>query len=189
MTTRRREVPFLSRSLRFGLITAITAIAAAFTSVAWAQPLAEDAQSTLALVADAGPYVHEGAVLYAYHCAACHGDTGQGFAEARSVFPASHQTCTRCHRPANPPTMAPEAIRENNVFGIGEAPALLGDVSALDRFGSAAALKAYISATMPRPFPGTLSDIEYDQVVAFLMEAEGASETTVEADAEPPAAR
>ena len=116
--------------------------------------------------------VRTGASLYAFHCAACHGDTGQGFEEAVAAFPDSHQTCTKCHRPANPRVMDWSRIRPNNAFSVGEGPALLGPHGAVRRFGSAAALEGYVSATMPRPFPGALSDAEYDAIVAFLTEAD-----------------
>jgi mono/diheme cytochrome c family protein len=148
---------------------------------AHAQPRAADAEASLALVADAGPHAREGAVLYAYHCAACHGDTGQGFGEARSVFPPTHRSCTRCHRPANPPTMPADAIRANDVFDIGRAPPLLGEETALDRFGGPAALRAYVAATMPRPFPASLTDAEYDRIVAFLVAADESRSATADA--------
>jgi len=178
--TRRAE---LRRRWRSNVLHLVFGVLLVASGAALAQPRADDAQASLALVAGAGPYVHEGAVLYSYHCAACHGDTGLGFEEARSVFPTSHQTCTRCHRPGNPRTMAPDVIREKNVFDLGIAPALLGDVTALDRFGSAAALRAYVASTMPRPFPGTLTEREYDQIIAFLAAAEEADGGTTEADA------
>jgi mono/diheme cytochrome c family protein len=152
---------------------------------AHAQPRAADAQASLALVADAGPDAREGAILYAYHCAACHGDTGRGFAEARSVFPPTHRSCTRCHRPANPPTMPADAIRANDVFDIGRAPSLLGEETALDRFGGPAALRAYVAATMPRPFPASLTDAEYDRIVAFLVAAAEPASVTADADVPP----
>jgi mono/diheme cytochrome c family protein len=150
----------------------IAVITVLVSGVAFAQPRASEAEASLSLVEHAGPEAREGAVLYAYYCAVCHGDTGQGFAEARSVFPRSHRGCTYCHRPGNPPTMPADAIQENDVFDIGRAPSLLGAETALDRFGSVVALRAYIGAAMPRPYPSSLTDDEYDRIVAFLIAAD-----------------
>lgn len=137
-----------------------------------AQPDPSEARASLALVPDGTPQVRTGASLYAFHCAACHGDTGTGFEEAVAAFPDSHQTCTKCHRPANPRVMDWSRIRPNNAFSVGEGPALLGRDGAVHRFGSEAALLGYVRTTMPRPFPGTLSDEEYEAIVAFLLAAE-----------------
>ena len=149
---------------------------AAFTlligGVAWAQPDPSEAQASLALVPDGDAQVRNGASLYAFHCAACHGDTGAGFEEAVAAFPDSHQTCAKCHRPANPRVMDWSRIRPNNAFSVGEGPPLLGPHGAVQRFGSEASLRAYVAATMPRPFPGALSDAEYDAIVAYLVAAD-----------------
>ncbi len=158
--------------VRLALVRLAVALALLGTTAAVAQPDPSEARASLALVPGADAQVRTGASLYAFHCAACHGDTGQGFEEAVAAFPDSHQTCTKCHRPANPRVMDWSRIRPNNAFSVGEGPALLGPHGAVRRFGSAAALEGYVSATMPRPFPGALSDAEYDAIVAFLTEAD-----------------
>lgn len=148
------------------------ALALLIGGVSWAQPDPSEARASLALVPDGNAQVRTGASLYAFHCAACHGDTGGGFEEAVAAFPDSHQTCAKCHRPANPRVMDWSRIRPNNAFSVGEGPALLGPHGAVRRFGGEAALRAYVGATMPRPFPAALSDAEYDAIVAFLLAAD-----------------
>lgn len=173
--------PAERRSFRAVWAAVAVAVAVLLSGFAAAQPRSLDAEASLALVEGGSLAAQEGAVLFSYHCAACHGDTGRGMAEARSAFPPSHRGCTRCHRPANPPVLNPSAIRPNDVFDIGVAPALLGSTGSLDRFASPAVLLAYVRATMPRPFPGSLDDDEYRSIVTFLFEAAGAA--TAERDA------
>ena len=108
-----------------------------------------------------------GAALYAEHCAVCHGKKRQGLSEARLAFPEDHQRCEGCHRPNNPPQMALSAMTSRRAFSVGEAPALVGE-GALTNFPNAEVLRSYISATMPRPFPGTLSEQEYNDLSVFL---------------------
>ena len=59
-------------------------------------------------------------------------------------------------------------MHSRNAFSIGEAPALVGE-GALANFPNEVALRTYISATMPRPFPGSLSEREYADLSAFLL--------------------
>jgi len=144
-----------------------------FPSTALAQPREADATASLDLVPNGSAQERSGATLYAFHCAVCHGATGRGFEEARSSFPVSHQSCTKCHRPANPRVLPLAQIQPNNAFSVGVAPALLGSGASVERFGSFDALLGYVRATMPRPFPGALSDDEYRKIVAFLIGADG----------------
>lgn len=138
-----------------------------------AQTTAEEAAATLALVADGSALVREGAILYDHSCSACHGDTGGGMAEAKTSFPDDKRTCTRCHKPSNPPQMDHLAMNWRNAFDIGVAPPLIGPAT-LDGFASGAALFGFVRATMPRPWPGSLSDDEYLAITAFLAAANGA---------------
>ena len=117
-----------------------------------------------------GQVRQRGAALYAEHCAVCHGETGQGLSEARLAFPEDHRRCESCHRPHNPPQMDLQAMHSRNAFSIGDAPALLGE-GALANFSDEGVLRSYIRATMPRPFPGSLSDQDYADLSAFLLQA------------------
>lgn len=165
MTVRRRR-----RVLRAALIAVA---ACTFVGSAAAQTTAEEAAATLALVADGSALVREGAILYDHNCSACHGDTGGGMAEAKTSFPDDKRTCTYCHKPSNPPQMDHLAMNWRNAFDVGVAPPLIGP-AALDGFASGAALFGYVRATMPRPWPGSLSDEAYLAITAFLAAANGA---------------
>ena len=111
-----------------------------------------------------------GAALYTEHCAVCHGETGRGLSEARLAFPEDHRRCESCHRPNNPPQMDLLAMHSRSAFSVGNAPALVGE-GTLTNFPDEASLRSYISATMPRPFPGSLSEQEYRDLSAFLLES------------------
>lgn len=153
--------------------------------LAWSQGTAEDAEATLELVPNGSELVREGAIVYDYRCSVCHGDTGRGLQEAKRSFPENKRTCTNCHHPFNPPQMEPGAMTPRRAFDIGTPPPLLGDDASLDRFGTAATLHAYLEATMPRPWPGSLSDRTYLAITAFLaaaMEAQGAGDVTERGD-------
>jgi len=113
-----------------------------------------------------------GADLYYENCSVCHGDRAMGLEEARLVFPEDHQYCERCHRANNPSTMPLEFMNHRNAFNIGNAPAL-NDREALKKWGSALGLYAYMSATMPRPFPSSLEEDEYLAITSFLLSANG----------------
>ncbi len=141
---------------------------------ATAQTTAEEAAATRALVEDGSALVREGAILYDHNCSACHGDTGRGMAEAKTSFPDDKRVCTQCHKPANPPQMDHLAMNWRNAFDVGIAPPMIGP-DALNGFANAAALFGYVRATMPRPWPGSLSDEEYLAITAFLAAANGAA--------------
>lgn len=151
---------------------AITLVACALI-FARAQTTAEEARETVALVAGLTDQAADGAVLFAHHCSACHGDTGAGLDEARLSFPATHRDCTRCHRPTNPRTMSLADMTPRNAFDIGIAPPVVGPDVDLTRYGTGAQLFAYVEATMPRPFPGSLGEDAYLAIVAFLLAANG----------------
>lgn len=165
LADRRRSRPLL--------LAAACVLALSATPIGWTQTTAEEAATTLALVAGASNLVREGAILYDHNCSACHGDTGGGMSEAKTSFPDDKRTCTRCHKPSNPPQMDHLAMNWRNAFDIGVAPPLIGP-AALDGFASGAVLFGYVRATMPRPWPGSLSDEEYLAITAFLAAANGA---------------
>lgn len=140
-------------------------------SLVWAQPSATAAAATLTLVeAEAGD-VYDGALLFAHHCAACHGKTGAGFAEAKQAFPPSHRNCQRCHRPGNPAELPLEGTPDTSMFNLGRPPAVLGDDARMVHLTNEAGLLAYVRATMPRWNPGSLTDREYESIVAFMRAA------------------
>ena len=130
--------------------------------------------NALALLETPNEQITQGAELYDWHCAVCHGDSALGFAEAKSAFPEDHQHCTRCHRSNNPKIMAKMSITPKNSFALGDPPALQGE-GTLQAFPNAAALHTYIRATMPRYEPGRLSDEEYWAITAFLLALHGPS--------------
>ena len=127
---------------------------------------------SVALLHTTTEQVLQGAELFDYHCADCHGDTAAGFAEAKLAFPEDHQHCTRCHKPNNTKIMANMPITPDNAFNVGEPSTLRGE-GALQTFPNAAALHAYMRGTMPRYEPGRLSDEEYWALTAFLLSLHG----------------
>ncbi len=141
------------------------------TGTGWAQPSAAAAAPTLTLIEAEHGAVYEGALLYAHHCAACHGKTGAGFAEAKQAFPRSHRNCQRCHRPGNPAELPLEGTPDTSMFSLGLPPAVLGDNARMVHVTNEAGLLAYVRATMPRWNPGSLSDEEYARIVAFMRAA------------------
>lgn len=124
-----------------------------------------------------------GQEVYALNCAVCHGATGGGLSEAKLAFPADHRNCTRCHRPNNrvvQPLTQP--FEDNNMFSIGDPPALHGlhalteaalPAATLAAAADPLAVLAYVSATMPRYDPGRLTSGEYVAVTAHLLALNG----------------
>jgi len=138
-----------------------------------------------------------GQELYALNCAVCHGKTGGGLVEAKLAFPADHRNCTRCHRPNNrvvQPLSQP--FEDNNMFSIGEPPALHSLPGAVDGLAAGglanggpaagglvagglvavaqpAVILAYVTATMPRYDPGRLTRDEYVAITAHLLALNG----------------
>lgn len=119
----------------------------------------------LELIADYSEQVRRGAEVYDLVCSNCHGNTGLGIEEGRTEFLPEHQRCEKCHHPNNAAKIVDVEISDRNSFNIGNPPALHN----LAKFGSAAGLKAYLQATMPRYEPGRLSDEEYLDITAFLL--------------------
>jgi cytochrome c len=94
----------------------------------------------------------------------CHGDQGQGLTDEfrTRVYPPEDANCwnSGCHgaRPYDNGFTIPKTI-----------PALIG-ADALQRFATADGLYHFIRSAMPYNAPGSLSDTEYLQLTAFLLE-------------------
>lgn len=173
--------PIGAAALRVVAAVAFSILTAGGTGVA--QTTVAEAAATLALVPEASESVREGAILYDHNCSACHGDLGGGLEEARMSFPQGDRTCTRCHRATNPPQMDHFVMSWRNAFDVGVAPSVIGP-NALQSFPDGASLFAYLRATMPRPFPGSLDDETYLAITVFLIEANGGSAATVSVPAD-----
>jgi mono/diheme cytochrome c family protein len=115
----------------------------------------------------------QGAELYDFHCAVCHGATGLGYAEARTAFPGDYQYCERCHNPRNPPRLQVFQMDDGMAFSLGNPPPLSLPEN-LQGFSNAAALRHYIQQTMPRYQPGRLSDSESLDITAYVLHLRGA---------------
>lgn len=129
--------------------------------------------------------VLEGAHLYAQNCAVCHGKQAGGLEEARLSFPPGERRCTRCHRPDNRVVQSlSEPLIDNDMFAVGTPPALHPTTERPDPLAataSAAALWAYLNATMPRYEPGRLSAAEYWLLTAYLLDMNGRTQAAAEA--------
>jgi mono/diheme cytochrome c family protein len=157
----RSRLPYMLGAVMWGTLMAVVLTAGGPTSTA-----APPAEAPADLAA-------RGAELYAFNCSTCHGATGGGFDEARAAFPDDHRDCVRCHGPRNPAVMTPHEISiYQTAFSLGEAPPLT-DAEALARYGTAGALYRSIRATMPRWYPGRLSDEEYRAITAHVLRLSG----------------
>lgn len=125
-----------------------------------------------ALIAGASDQVSSGAEHYDLVCAACHGDTGLGYAEAVIPFPASHQRCSRCHRPTNADRIDGMVVTEIDSFHLGDPPALRGP-GTLTAFADGSSLYHFIRAAMPRHAPGSLDDDVYLDLTVMLLALRG----------------
>ena len=107
-----------------------------------------------------------GAQVYWLNCSPCHGDRAQGLTdEFRELYPEEDRNCWNSHCHGN--------VTYENGFTIPTAvPALVGS-GALAKFPTAANLYGYIHATMPFQNPGSLTDEEYYQIIAFLLRQNG----------------
>jgi len=108
----------------------------------------------------------QGAQVYYLVCMACHGDHGQGLTqEWLAVLDPGDRNCwqSHCHASNHPDEgfVLPKTI-----------PAIIGP-GKLDIFSTALDLHNYIQARMPWQAPGTLSEDEYWQLTAFLMQENG----------------
>ena len=125
--------------------------------------------SPLEFVGEVSEQVTRGAEVYDLVCSDCHGDTGLGIEEGRLSFLPEHQRCEKCHKAFNAKTKRDVEISERNSFNLGNPPALRG-ANILEHFGNAAVLYTYIRAAMPRYDPGALSEQDYLDITAFLLE-------------------
>lgn len=107
-----------------------------------------------------------GAQEYWFQCMPCHGDRGQGLTdEFRMLYPPEEQNCweSGCHGPR---------FYENGWTIPKNVPALIGP-GALQKFPNASILQAYIKASMPFQWPGTLDDETAWKLTAFLARENG----------------
>ncbi len=103
-----------------------------------------------------------GSQIYWLNCSPCHGDRGQGLTdEFRQQYPPEDQNCWKSHCHGN--------VTYDNGFKIPKVvPQLIGP-GALAKFPNAASLYGFIHAAMPFQRPGSLTDKQYYQLVAFLL--------------------
>jgi cytochrome c len=106
---------------------------------------AEPAAPTGATVGSANDQAASGAKLYAANCASCHGDGGEGNANAPAVV---GKTALPLDAPA--PSKARKA-----------------------QFHTAADVLHFVKENMPPKNPGSLSDEEYAAIIAFDLKANG----------------
>jgi hypothetical protein len=107
-----------------------------------------------------------GAKEYWFQCMPCHGDQGQGLTdEFRQLYPPEDRNCwnSGCHgpRPYEGGWTIPDSV-----------PVVIGE-NALQKFPNAFILQAYIKATMPYQWPGTLDDETAWKLTAFLLRENG----------------
>lgn len=108
----------------------------------------------------------DGAQVYYQVCMTCHGDVGQGLTEEwRMSLDLEDQNCWQsgCHHTRRPP--------QGFIFPR-EVPRVVGG-GAMARFSTALDLYDFLVAEMPYQFPGSLSEEEYWQLTAFLLEKNG----------------
>ena len=108
----------------------------------------------------------DGAQVYYQVCMTCHGDRGQGLTEEwRMSLDPEDQNCWQsgCHHTRRPP--------QGFIFPR-EVPRVVGG-GAMARFSTALDLHNFLVAEMPYQFPGSLSEDQYWQLTAFLLEKNG----------------
>ena len=102
--------------------------------------------------------------LFHLYCSSCHGDVGQGLTDEFRLreYPPEDTNCwnSGCHgpRPYDNGFVLPKTV-----------PALIGP-GTLQRFSTAQQMHAFIRASMPFNAPGSLSDEQYLELTAFLLE-------------------
>lgn len=107
-----------------------------------------------------------GAKEFWFQCLPCHGDKGQGLTdEFRMLYPPEEQNCweSGCHGPR---------YYENGWIIPTPVPAVIGR-GTLQKFPNALALQAYIKASMPYQWPGTLNDDLAWKLTAFILRENG----------------
>ena len=117
-----------------------------------------------------------GAQAYWLNCSPCHGDRAQGLTdEFREQYPEEDRNCwnSHCHG---------DVTYENGFKIPTVVPALAGSGS-LAKFATAANLYGFIRAAMPFQKPGSLTDDEYYQIVAFLLRQNGLIDGQTEVNA------
>ncbi|HTP08763.1 MAG TPA: c-type cytochrome, partial [Anaerolineae bacterium] len=103
--------------------------------------------------------------LFYIYCMSCHGDQGQGLTDEfrYRVYPPEDTNCWKsgCHgsRPYDDGFTLPQTV-----------PALIGE-GTLQHFDTAQNMYDFMRRAMPFNKPGSLSDEQYLQVLAFLLES------------------
>lgn len=103
--------------------------------------------------------------VFYLHCMPCHGDQGQGLTDEFRFrqYPPEDTNCWKsgCHgeRPYDNGFTLPKTV-----------PALIGP-GTLNRFATAQDVYNFIHKAMPFNAPGSLSDEQYLQLLAFLLES------------------
>lgn len=115
-----------------------------------------------------------GRQVYYYVCMACHGNLGQGLTAEWVAEWGENNSCwqSKCHASNHPE----EGFKLPRTI-----PGVTG-AAFLSKFGSAAVLHDFISASMPWQAPGSLSSDEYWQLTAYLIELNGGSTGDVPLD-------
>jgi mono/diheme cytochrome c family protein len=108
-----------------------------------------------------------GASVYYTNCSPCHGDRGQGLTdEWRSAWVEDHQDCWEggCHggRPRDEGFPIPRTV-----------PPAYGQGTLAAHFADEGQLFDYLRTTHPPQRPGVLTEDEYRQLTAFLLQEEG----------------
>ena len=107
-----------------------------------------------------------GAEVYRLVCSTCHGDIGQGLTdEFRATSRPENQNCwqSKCHASNHPV--------DGFVFPRYVPPLVGSHIPAT--FATAQDLYAFISTRMPYQVPGTMTEEEYWQLTAFILELNG----------------
>ncbi len=115
--------------------------------------------------ADATPAQY-GAEIYRLVCSACHGDVGQGLTQQwRLTWNPKDQNCwqSKCHAPNHPP----------DGFDLPHSIPPLEGVNIRYLFPTALDLYDYIKTQMPWQNKGSLTDQEYWQVTAYVLQMNG----------------
>lgn len=106
-----------------------------------------------------------GSYVYCQVCMVCHGDVGQGLTAWQNVLQPPDNNCLQsgCHGKKHPP---------EGFYMYEIAPPIIGK-GILDHYGTALNLHEYLVKNMPWWNPGYLKPVEYWQLTAFLLEANG----------------
>ncbi len=117
-------------------------------------------------ISDPPTQIELGHLEYWMSCMVCHGDRGQGLTEEwRTVLDPADMNCwqSRCHAANHPP----------NGFQLPRTSPLVIGPGALTGYKTAQDLYEYLRVKMPWSFPGLFQDVQYWQLTAYLLDANG----------------